>query len=89
MYERKNGVQQSDEESQVYISRHALKFAVEDRLPPLKIQCYPKVKSQEDGSMIVKEFLNHIEKDFRKLNPRYNQPLGFDHYLVKKNGVLI
>jgi hypothetical protein len=71
------------------VSRHTLTFAVENRLSPLKILRDPALKSQEDGLMIVKECLNCIEKNFRKLNPRDNQPLGFDHYMVDNNVVLV
>ncbi len=87
--EKQTNIQNINEEDQVYVSRHALRFAVEDRLPPLKIQCDPMIKSHEDGSIMVKEFLNHIEQNFRKLNPRFNQPFGFDHYMVDNNGYLI
>jgi hypothetical protein len=89
MYENETGFQQLNNEDQIYVSRQALKFAVEDRLPPLKVQCDPILNNQADGSMIAKEFLKHIEKNFRKMNPRYSQPLGFDHYQVDKNGVQV
>jgi hypothetical protein len=35
VYEKETGLQQSNNEDHVYVSRHALKFAVEDRLPPI------------------------------------------------------
>jgi hypothetical protein len=79
----------TNEGEQVYVSRHAMKFAVDDRLPPLKIQCEPALKNQEDASILVKEFLKYIEQNFRKLNSKFNQPFGFDHYLIDKNGALI
>ncbi|CAF2962996.1 unnamed protein product [Rotaria sp. Silwood2] len=90
-YERGTGLQQSNSDvlEQIYVSHHALKFAVEDRLPPLKIQCDPALTNQDDALLIAKGYLNHIEKNFRKLNPRYNNPLGFDHYMIDSNGALI
>lgn len=81
--------QNTNEEGRVYVSRHAVKFAVDDRLPPLKIQCDPALKNQDDGLTLVKEFFKYIEQNFRKLNPKFNQPLGFDHYLIDKNGSLV
>jgi hypothetical protein len=89
VYEKETGPQQSNNEDHVYVSRQALKFAVEDRLPPIKIQCDPILKNQEDGLMIANEFLKHIETKFRKMNRRYSEPLGFTHYLVDKNGALV
>ncbi|CAF4373138.1 unnamed protein product, partial [Rotaria magnacalcarata] len=77
------------EYEQLHVSQHALKFAVENKLPPIKIQCEPQLKTQEEGSEIIKQFLKYIETNFRKLNPRYNQPLGFDHYMVVDSGELI
>ena len=90
-YERKIDVNDcvDQDHDQIYISRHAMKFAVEERFSPIKIKCEPALKSQNDASLIVKEFLNHIEKSFRKLNPRYSNPLGFDHYMVDNTGDLI
>ena len=68
------------------MSRQALRFAVDDRLSPIKIECVPTLKNQEGSALIVKEFLTHIEQDFRKLNPQFNQPLGFDDYTIDNNG---
>ncbi|CAF2104177.1 unnamed protein product, partial [Rotaria magnacalcarata] len=77
------------EYEQLHVSQHALKFAVENKLPPIKIQCEPQLETPEEDSEIIKQFLKYIETNFRKLNPQYNQPLGFDHYMVVDSGELI
>ncbi|CAF4696925.1 unnamed protein product, partial [Rotaria sp. Silwood2] len=79
----------SIDENEIYVSHQAMRFAVDDCLPPIKIECSPKLKNQEEGSVVVKNLLNHIEQGFEKLNPRFDQPLGFDHYTVDNNGCLI
>ncbi|CAF3620084.1 unnamed protein product [Rotaria socialis] len=89
-YEKEKDIQIIEKEyEQLHVSQHALKFAVENKLPPIKIQCEPQLKTQEEGSEIIKQFLKYIETNFRKLNPRYNQPLEFDHYMVVDSGELI
>ncbi|UJR18407.1 hypothetical protein I4U23_005312 [Adineta vaga] len=90
-YEEKNekGSWESMINDQIYVSRHAMKFAVEERFPPIKIKCEPSLKSQEEASLMINELLKHIEQNFKKLNPQYSNPLGFDHYMLDKNGDLL
>ena len=71
------------------MSRQALRFAVDERFSPLRINCEPVLKTQNDASVLVKELLKQIEPNFRKLNPRYGNPLGFNHYTVDENGNLV
>lgn len=75
------------ENEQSIISRFAMKFAVEDSFS-MKIKCEPALESQQDASFLVKKLLEHYEKNFRKLNSRYNSSLGFDHYKLDRNGDL-
>ncbi|CAF1186396.1 unnamed protein product [Adineta ricciae] len=91
MYEKRNdeGHWESLKNEQIYVSRHAMKFAVEERFSPIKIKCVPPLKSQEDASLVVKEFLIQMEQEFKKLNPRYANSLGFDHYMMDTNGDLL
>ncbi|CAF3332782.1 unnamed protein product [Rotaria sp. Silwood2] len=79
----------TNENKEFYVSRQALRFAVEDKFPPLKILCDPQLKAHEDGASIIKEFLKYIEQNFKKMNPRFNQPLGFDHYAIDGTGSLV
>ncbi|CAF3382710.1 unnamed protein product [Rotaria socialis] len=72
----------TNENKEFYVTRQALKFAVEDKFPPLRILCDPQLKTHEDGTSIIKEFLKYIEQKFKKTNPRFKQPLGFDHYTI-------
>ncbi|CAF3458498.1 unnamed protein product [Rotaria socialis] len=78
-----------DGNDEIYVTRQAMKFAVEDRFSPLKIHSNPGLKNHEEGESIVKEFIKHIERNFKKLSPYFNQPLGFDHYIVDNKGSLI
>lgn len=82
-------IQNINGSEQAYVSHHAVKFAVDNRLPPLRLQCDPALKNQDEASILVKEFLKCIEQSFRKLNPKFKQPFGFDHYIIDKNGSLI
>ncbi|CAF4597855.1 unnamed protein product [Rotaria socialis] len=72
----------TNENKEFYVTKQALKFAVEDKFPPLRILCDPQLKTHEDGTSIIKEFLKYIEQNFKKTNPRFKQPLGFDHYTI-------
>ena len=82
-YDSSGDVQYLDGQNhkQIYVSRHALKFAVDERFSPLRTQI--------EASALVKELLKQIEQKFKKLNPRYNNPLGFDHYMIDENGDLV
>ncbi|CAF3706737.1 unnamed protein product [Rotaria sp. Silwood1] len=69
MYEQENHFQLLDKQDykQMYISYIAMKFAVEDRFPSLKIKWEPALESRNDASLIAKELLNHIEKKLSKM----------------------
>ncbi|CAF1090673.1 unnamed protein product [Didymodactylos carnosus] len=73
----------------VSISQQALRFAVNDRFPPLKIECNPKLLYQQNRAHLVKEFVKDIEQNFRQVYPRYQRPLGFDHFDIDRNGDLL
>lgn len=73
----------------INITNEAINFAVDNRFPPIKIYCETPLKTQDEGLLIVKAFSHHIEQKFKILNPKFNQPLGFDHFLIDKNGSLI
>ena len=70
------------------ISNHALQYAVEHHLPPIRIECNPKLDDQSKGKEIVKALFNHIEKDFRCKNAWYAHPIAFDYWYIDKYGKL-
>ena len=90
-YDSSGDVQYLDEQNheQIYVSRHALKFAVDERFSPLRIKCEPAPRTHIEASALVKELLKQIEQKFKKLNPRHNNPLGIDHYMIDENGDLV
>ncbi|CAF2099954.1 unnamed protein product [Rotaria magnacalcarata] len=56
----------TNENKEFYVTRQALKFAVEDKFPPLRILCDPQLKTHEDGTSIIKELLKYIEQNLKK-----------------------
>ncbi|CAF3459209.1 unnamed protein product [Rotaria socialis] len=73
----------------IYVSQHALHFAVEQHLPPLYIKCTPKLVDHQKGKEIIKALFVHIETDFKKLNKHFTLPLGFEYWFIDKNGDLV
>ncbi len=73
---------------EIIISQHALDFAVEQHLPPIHINCSPKLENHLKGKEIVKALFEYIEKHFRKINKHYKLPLGFEYWFINKNGDL-
>ena len=71
------------------ISQHALLYAVGNHLPPIKINCQPKIMQNQQGTEIVTDLFKFIEKNFHQLNKNYKYPLGFDYWYIDKNGDLI
>ncbi|CAF2662762.1 unnamed protein product [Rotaria sp. Silwood2] len=75
----------NENNNNIEISNQAIKYAVENHLPPLKISCQPKV-NQNEAKDLIKELLNYINKSFRLINKHYEYPLGFDYWYIDKNG---
>ncbi|CAF3825630.1 unnamed protein product [Rotaria sp. Silwood1] len=75
--------------SVISISQHALLYAIENHLLPIKIECHPKINQNQQGNEIIKALFGFIEKDFRQKNKQYQYPLGFEYWYVNKNGDLI
>ncbi|CAF1474743.1 unnamed protein product, partial [Rotaria magnacalcarata] len=42
--------QHTNENKEFFVSRQALRFAVEDKFPPIKILCDPQLKTHQDGT---------------------------------------
>ncbi|CAF1079578.1 unnamed protein product [Rotaria sordida] len=71
------------------ISLHALHYAVEQQLPPIKINCDPRINNHSQGVLLIKQLFLHIEKDFRQVNKMYKHSLGFEYWFVDKQGNLV
>ncbi|CAF4136311.1 unnamed protein product, partial [Rotaria sordida] len=71
------------------ISLHALHYAVEQQLPPIKINRDPKINNHSQGVLLIKQLFLHIEKDFRQGNKMYKHSLGFEYWFVDKQGNLV
>lgn len=76
-------------QSRKHIPQHVLNYAVNHQLPPIKINCQPGVRDQQEGTELIKILLDYIQEDFRKLNRTYSRPLGFDTWYVDKQGALL
>ncbi|CAF1308437.1 unnamed protein product [Rotaria sordida] len=75
--------------SDISISQHALAYAIESHLPPIKISCQPKITQNQKGNEIIKGLIAFIEKNFRQLNKNFHHPVGFEYWYVNKNGDLV
>ncbi|CAF1143460.1 unnamed protein product [Adineta steineri] len=78
----------NDQQSGVYISNHALHYAVEQHLPSINIKCKPIIENQKQATDLIKDFFAKIEQNFKNLNKKYTKPLGFDYWYIDKNGDL-
>ncbi|CAF2981746.1 unnamed protein product [Rotaria sp. Silwood2] len=67
-------------------SRNAIDYAINQHLPPIKIICEPKIGNQKEGGIIIKGLIKSIEKDFKGINPRHNDLIGFDSWYINFNG---
>ncbi|CAF1151047.1 unnamed protein product [Adineta steineri] len=76
-------------QNNINISHQALNYAVEQHLPPIYIQCDPKLTDHLKGKEIIKGIFEYIEKRFRSINKHYKLPLGFDYWYINKNGDLV
>ena len=63
-------------------TRNAIDYAINQHLPPIKIICEPKMGNQKEGSIIIKGLIKSIEKDFKGVNPRYNDLIGFNSWYI-------
>ena len=81
---QKKNENEKDEDENYPITKHALQYAVEHHLPPLHIECEPKVKDHQEGQEIVKVLSKHIEKNFRHLNKDFQYAVGFDYWYIDK-----
>ena len=73
----------------IAISQHALQYAVENHLPPMKIECHPKISDNLHAKDIIKNLLAGMEKEFKTLNKGFSHSLGFDYWYTDQNGDLV
>ncbi|CAF1175642.1 unnamed protein product [Didymodactylos carnosus] len=71
------------------VLHQALRYAIDDRLPPIRIQCIPKLTNQKEAANIIKKLLKNIEQELNRLTIRLQVPLGFDNYIVDRNEDLV
>jgi hypothetical protein len=70
------------------ISQQALQYAVEHHLPPIIIECKPRLEASEKAKMVIKNLCEHIEKGFRQINKSCKYPIGFEYWYINKEGHL-
>ncbi|CAF3156341.1 unnamed protein product [Rotaria socialis] len=75
--------------SSIQISQHALHYAVENHLSPIRLECMPKINENNQGKEVIKALFSYMEKTFRQKNKNYQHPLGFDYWYINKSGDLI
>ncbi|CAF0795666.1 unnamed protein product [Didymodactylos carnosus] len=73
------------EQEKIQISNQALKFAMDNHFPPIKIVCTSKLQ-KEDGAGFVKSLVQHIEKYFNVQNLFFKRPLAFEAWWGDMSG---
>ncbi|CAF0976472.1 unnamed protein product [Rotaria sordida] len=77
----------NDNDSSIFnFSRSAIDYAINQHLPPIKIICEPKIGNQKEGGVIIKGLIKSIEHDFKGVNPRHNDLIGFDSWYIDFKG---
>jgi hypothetical protein len=82
---RKNN-NMEDDSSKFNFTRSAIDYAINQYIPPIKILCEPKIGNQKEGAIIIKGLIKSIEKDFKDVNPRHNDLIGFDSWYIDFKG---
>ncbi|CAF1580902.1 unnamed protein product [Adineta ricciae] len=82
-----HGTSQSEQQN-IRVSEHALRYAIEQHLPPLKIVCEPKLTESNEAKNLLKELFSSINKKFIEINPKYTKPLAFDYWFIDRDGNL-
>lgn len=72
--------------NKINITNQALAYAIENNLPPIKIECSPHLGNRDKAKKFVINLFKSIDKDFREKHPANNQPLGFHHWWTDKEG---
>ncbi|CAF4503285.1 unnamed protein product [Rotaria socialis] len=81
-----NNNNMNNESSIFNFTRNAIDYAINRHLPPIKILCEPKIDNQNEGGIIIKGLIRSIEKDFKGVNPKHNDLIGFDSCYIDVKG---
>ena len=68
------------------ITNNAIYYAVNQSLPFLKFECEPTVKDQHEGTKIIKELFKAIYDDFKQMNPKHSDIIGFESWFIDTKG---
>jgi hypothetical protein len=68
------------------INEQSISYSVDSNLPPIILECQPKLKSKETAAKLVTSFINFISNDFRKQYPNHTRPIGFDYWWQDTDG---
>ncbi|CAF1380958.1 unnamed protein product, partial [Didymodactylos carnosus] len=71
---------------QILISDQAIAHSVDTRLPMIRIQCSPALRSKETGVQFIKDFMKYIESNFRVEYPGHKDPIGLDQWWLQGDG---
>jgi hypothetical protein len=72
--------------SKFTINKNAIAYAINQSLPPIKFSCEPKIDSQKEGANIIKELFRLIDEEFKRINPKHNDIIGFDSWYIDRKG---
>ncbi|CAF1441135.1 unnamed protein product, partial [Rotaria sordida] len=70
------------------ITNDTVAYSVDQFFPPIKITCEPKVNEHKDGAKIIKRLFKLIVDDFKQINPKHNEVIGFESWYIDINGNL-
>ncbi|CAF2985277.1 unnamed protein product [Rotaria sp. Silwood2] len=70
------------------ITNDTVAYSVDQFFPPIKIICDPKVNEHKDAAKIIKELFKVIVDDFKQVNPKHNEVIGFESWYIDINGNL-
>ena len=79
----------TNENNQIRITNNAIKYAIDQPLPSLKFECQPKIKDQNEGSIIIKELIKSIDNEMNQINTKLINVVGFESWFIDNNGGLI
>lgn len=68
------------------MNEQSLSYSTDIHLPPIIMECRPKLKLKETTTKIVISFFKAIENDFRQQYPNHKRPIGFDHWWQDNDG---
>ncbi|CAF1366208.1 unnamed protein product [Rotaria sordida] len=70
------------------ITNDVVAYLVDQFFPPIKITCESKVNEHKDSAKIIKGLFKLIVDDFKQINPKHNEVIGFESWYIDINGNL-